>query len=397
MTTAIDSDEAPAGTSSRPGRHPRTAAWWRGRRRRSREPDVVDAAAPVDLTSQRRRRRATRGGLTVGAVVYLLALLNYGTDLGRRANGFGFASNFFDIQGRALLDGDLAVPTGSLSIEGFSQRGSEYTYFGPWPALLRLPVLVTTREFDGRLTVLSMALAFVVTVMVLHRLVWLVRDMLRPDRPVSRFEATSMGVLLALASCGTSLTYVASLPWAYHEVYAWSVAFALGAMYWMLRVMLRPDRAAVLWLVAFLLGGVLTRATGGWAMCLATLGVGCWLWTGRLGPERRRWAAKVVLGAAIALLVGATVNWLKFRHPFAFPLEDQRFAELSARRREALAANGGSIVGPQFFPTALWAYFRPDGLRFVDYFPWITAPAQPVEPVDGVVIDQSYRTASVTA
>ena len=37
--------------------------------------------------------------------------------------------------------------------------GSDYMYFPPCPALLRLPVLMTTREFDGRLTLLSMALA----------------------------------------------------------------------------------------------------------------------------------------------------------------------------------------------------------------------------------------------
>ena len=256
---------------------------------------------------------------------------------------------------------------------------------------------MTTREFDGRLTVLSMALAFVVFALMLHRLVWLVRDMMRPGERVTAFEATSMAILLALAAGGTSLTYVASLPWAYHEVYAWSVAFAIGSMHWMLRVLLSPDPAAVGWLLAFLAGASLTRATGGWAMCLMSLSVGVWMATGRLGPERRRRAGRVVLVAVVALLAGAAVNWLKFRHPFAFPLEDQRFTAISAQRREALAANGGSIMGPQFFPTALSAYFRPDGLRFVDYFPWVTTPAQPVRPVDGTVIDQSYRTASVTA
>ena len=47
-------------------------------------------------------------------------------------------------------------------------------------------------------------------------------------------------------------------------------------------------------------------------------------------------------------------------------------------RREALEVNGGSITGPQFFQTALVNYFRLDGIRFVDYFPWITLPAEPV-------------------
>ncbi len=333
----------------------------------------------------------------VGGTAYVASLLDYGSDLGRQANSFGFASTFFDTQGRAFLDGHLSVPTGSLGIEGFVQRGSEYTYFGPWPAIVRLPVLLTTREFDGRLTVLSMGLAFVVLALMLPRLFWLVRDLVRPGELVTTFEAVSAGAFLALAAGGTSLTFVASLPWAYHEVYAWSIALTVGAMYWMLRTLVDPTRASIGWLFAFATAMILTRATGGWAVCLAGVAVGCWLWSGRLGGEKRRWGARVVLVAVAALLIGAAVNWLKFRHPFAFPLEDQRFTSISDQRRDALAANGGTIMGPQFFPTALSAYFRPDGLRFVDYFPWITLPAEPVAPVDGVVIDQSYRTASVTA
>ena len=39
------------------------------------------------------------------------------------------------------------------------------------------------------------------------------------------------------------------------------------------------------------------------------------------------------------------------------------------------------ITGPQFFPTSLVNYFRPDGIRFVDYFPWVTLPAEPARGV----------------
>ena len=60
------------------------------------------------------------------------------------------------------MDGHLWVPPGSLGIEAFHVDGREYMYFGPFPALLRIPVLWTTAEFDGRLTVVSMLLAYVV-------------------------------------------------------------------------------------------------------------------------------------------------------------------------------------------------------------------------------------------
>lgn len=344
----------------------------------------------------RRRQWATATGVTVGAAAYLLTLLDWGTSLTRRANGLGYASNFFDLQARALLAGHLWVPRGSLSIEGFEERGHEYMYFAPWPALLRLPVLMTTHEFDGRLTLLSMGLAFVLMAVMTTRLLWLVRDLMYADEPVTRLEAVSLAVFLALALGGTTLTYNASLPWVYHEVYAWAVPFVVGSMYWMLRVLRADEPGSVRWLLLFALGAVLTRTTGGWAVCLATLGVGAWLLTGRLGHDRRRTGWLVLAAGLAPLAAGVVLNWAKFRHPYLFPLEDQVWTSLDAHRREALAANGGTITGLQFFPTAFMAYFRLDGIRFTDYFPFLTVPAHPARAYAGAVIDQSYRMGSVT-
>lgn len=348
-----------------------------------------------------RRAIATGSGVTVGAAAYLLTLLAFGRDLTRTAMGIGYASNFFDLQARAFLDGRIWVPRGTLGIEGFLVRGHEYMYFPPFPALLRIPVLFTTHEYDGRLTLLSMALAFVLMAVMTTRLVWLVRDLMYPDRPVGWLESASTAILIGLALGGTTLTFDASDPWVYHEVYAWAIPLVIGSMYWMLRVLHSalegaPDPKAIAWLVVFDLATIMTRTTGGWAVCLVTIGIGAWLLTGRLGPHRRTgwW---VLGGGAAALAAGIAYNWVKFRHPFLFPLEDQVWTSLNERRQEALEVNGGTITGPQFFTTSFVAYFRPDGIRFVDYFPWVTLPAEPARGRDGAFLDQSYRTGSVTA
>ncbi|SDP02229.1 4-amino-4-deoxy-L-arabinose transferase [Pedococcus dokdonensis] len=359
------------------------------------------------MSSAPRSRRvaaASTAGLVLGGVPYFLVLLNFRADVLRTAVTQQFASNFFDLQATAFLDRRLTVPAGSLGIEGFVIDGQTYMYFPPFPALLRIPVQLLTHELDGRLTLPSMALSWVVLAVMTTKLVWRVRSCLRPDEDVTRTQAVAAAVLLAMATGGTVLTFDAALPWVYHEVYLWATALAMGCAYWLLRVALDPTRQAILWLGGFTLATALTRTPGGWAMSGAAIGLGAWiLWRERRRHDRadgRRWLARPAAVMAAGLVpLGASIayNWVKFGHPYLFPLESQVWTQVNAHRREALEVNGGTITGPQFFETSLVNYFRPDGIRFVDYFPWITLPAEPARAYGGAFLDQTYRTGSVPA
>lgn len=344
----------------------------------------------------RRRVISTSAGLTVGGIVHLLTLFHFSGNLGRTATS-GFFSGVYEIQARAFLDGRIAVPDGSMAIEGFIRGDDTYMYFPPWPALLRMPVLMTTREFDGRLTLLSMGLAWIVFVVCAAKLVWWLHARLTDRATVSRGEAVLVAIFLAAAGGGTFMTYDASLPWVYHEVYAWAIAASLGALYWLLRVLTAPDWHSVRWLGAFCFVAIATRATSGWALCLTVVAVGLWFAVRRSTPERRTLWWGILLAGAIPLGLSIAYNLHKFDHVYMFPLQDQVWTQVNAHRREALAANGGAITGLQFFPTAFHAYLWPTGIRFVDYFPWITLPARPPEALYGAFVDQAYRTASATA
>ena len=120
--------------------------------------------------------------------------------------------NFYDLQGRALLAGHLWVPNGSLGIEAFVHGGRQYTYFGLFPSLLRLPVLAVTHAYDGRLTAPSMLLAWVVTGVVAPLLLWRVRVLVRGDAVVGWAEAAACGVSVAALTGGSVLVYLASEP-----------------------------------------------------------------------------------------------------------------------------------------------------------------------------------------
>ncbi len=340
-------------------------------------------------------------GLAVGGFAYAAILLDFGWSPTRTAIQLRYASNFFDLQADALLQGRLDVAPGSLGIEGFVVDGRTFMYFPPFPALVRLPVMLVTRAFDGYLTVASMALAWLVFAIFAARLLWLVRSLIHPDLAVSRLEAFGMGVLLAAISGGTVLTFDASLPWVYHEVYLWSAATVIGTLYWLIRATARPSTWTIGWTGAFALAAVLTRTTGGLAVCGAIVLAALWAARRARKPGQQfRITRPVVLLAAAGLgpmLAGITLNLAKFKHPYMFPLELQVWSQVNEHRREALIANGGTITGPQFLPTTLRAYFAPNGLRFTDYFPWVSLPAKAPAPVGDVVFDQTYRTASVTA
>ncbi len=358
-------------------------------------PDGDEGDASVDI-GRRRVRLASLLGVGLGGLVFLLTLLDYGHDVLRGATAFNYASQFFELQAMAIMDGHLDVPTGSLGIEGFVVDGRTYSYFGIFPALLRIPVMLVTHEYDGRLTLLSMALAWVVYAVMATRLYWLVRERMGRPAQVSGLETVLAALFLAAATGGTVLTFDASLPWVYHEVYLWSVASVIGTLYWLLRVLRTPDRSSVKWLFTLALVAALTRTTGGWSVCLAIIVAGLWFATGRLGRQKRRVWVSVVAAGAVPLLAGIAVNWLKFRHPYMFPLQNQVWTQINAHRREVLAANGGTLATLHFFWSSFVNYFRPDGIRFVGYFPWVTLPGEAAKGY-GAVLDQSSRTGSVPA
>jgi len=93
-------------------------------------------------------------------------------------------SNFYDVQARAFFHGHLYIPNGSIGIEAFVYQGHSYTYFGVFPALLRMPILLVTSSLDGRLTAPSLLLAWIVTGVFTSLLIWRTRNLVRGAAPL---------------------------------------------------------------------------------------------------------------------------------------------------------------------------------------------------------------------
>jgi hypothetical protein len=204
--------------------------------------DPQAASGPMDATSlspadRRRLRLAWTAGATLpmAAFAWLLMVARW-APLQRQ-----YYDNFFDLQARAFLDGRWDVPAGSVGFEGFLIDGRTYVYFGPWPALLRLPLLALTDRFDGRLTTLSMLLAMVVLAVATYRLSMTVRAFVRGGEPVSRGEIVATAGLALAVLAGPPL-WLGSLAVVHHEAIFWGLAFTVAAIDAAGRWLLRPTR-----------------------------------------------------------------------------------------------------------------------------------------------------------
>jgi len=360
----------------------------------NREPRLPRVDPHVD--NRKRFIRAVSIAWAIAAVPFLYVLMDEFTGTLHPLRLLG-PNDFYDLQARAMLHGHLWVKTHSLSIEGFVHGGHTYTYFGVFPSLLRIPVLLVAPGLEGKLTTPSMLLAWIVACSFTVLLLWRVRVMIRGSALLGRVEAATYGILVATVAGGSILLFLAAAPWVYNEDLAWSVALVLGTLFALLGVLERPSTRRVL-LAGVLLAAVsLDRLPTGWACVLGAFMVAGWFALGQSGRDNRRWAIPVLGCGVLGLALSCTVNLLKFGVPFGLPFADQVWTHLNAHRRQYLATSGGKGYGLQFLPTTAMAYLQPFGLRLEPVFPFITLPATPPALVGHPVFDRIYRTASIPA
>jgi hypothetical protein len=353
-------------------------------------------------------RRAFAIACLIGGVMALLGfvlVLHVGPGGFFRRETF---ANFYDAQADSWLHGRWDVPAHDLYIEGFKIGSKTYTYFGAWPSLLRLPVLAVSGSAYGHLTGLSMTIALATALAGVALLQWRLRELFRPGRPFGRGELVLSGAVVFVAGCGTSLLFLASRAWVYHEAIIWGAALALVAYERVLAFMMRPTRARLIGASVLAALAFLSRASVGMGplVALGLVLVGRILRSVHRASARRRaprdvpdggagsrargflehldWLGGVVDGRTwivpllVAVVVPAAiygyVNVARFGTPFSVPWTHQVLALINPRHQRVLAANGGTYFGLKFAPTTLLQYLRPDALAFDPHFPWITFP-----------------------
>lgn len=358
------------------------------------------------------RRLAVAVGVVSGLT--FLWLITVGRPNLVPARDFG---DVFDLQARALLDGRLSMPEGSLGFEGFLIDGKTYAYFGIFPSLIRLPVLLVTDHFDGRLTVVSMLAAYVIAYVSAVRVIDRSRALLRPGTAWSRAGLVAAGLLLVVVGLGSNLLFLGSAAWMYHEASLWGAAGVLASFAATLSFLERPRLraigaagawAAVAWLsrgsvglapsVVLGLLGLAHLSGARWLAALAPRPVGpheeidldlgpagagatdpmASVAPARFARDPRRAAALLAAAAVGGLLFGA-INTAKFGSPTRLPM-DRQVASFNPwpERREALEVYDGSLFSARLIPSVLVQTFRPDLVEPSGTWPFVRQ--RPVEP-----------------
>jgi hypothetical protein len=359
------------------------------------EAEAVPARRPAD-PSRRRFMLASIVGALVALPLELWVLWDMWSGSVNALRAVPY-STFYDLQARALFHGHLYLPGGTMGIEAFVHNGHDYTYFGLFPSLIRMPVLLLTSRLDGQLTAPSILLAWVLTGLFTALMFWRLRVLIRGDAPMGRVEATSFGVLMATVMGGSVVLFLAATPFVYNEDFAWSIPLTIGALFALLGVLERPSWGRVSATGFLILCANLNRSPSGWGCSIAAVLVAVWFALGKEGASKRRWALPTFAAGLVPFVAGCAATYAKFGIPIGLPMADQVWASINAHRRYFLAANGGKAFSFGFLPSTLSAYFQPLGLRISGIFPFFRPPAAPAPWLAGAVLDQTYPTASFTA
>jgi hypothetical protein len=354
-------------------------------------------------------------GFAAAGAIFLWLLLGPDWDLFRKEPLGGF----YETQARAWLHGHWNVTaTGGVRFEAFVIHGRNYLYFGPWPALLRLPFVAFSHALDGRLTGISMLVAYVVFAVFASRFAWLTRQTLRGATAVSRLEAVGAAVLAFLLAAGSSIFFLASRTVVYHEAILWGVALTTAGLFYATRFALDGDRRSLLWAGVMATLAVMSRVSVGLAVVaalvlIAAARVVSIVRSGRGRPEGQAsllarivgWPGvgdrtrgvgltRMVLAIVVPLALYAYVNLTKFGSAFGLPLDKQFLLRFDPTRQAALHAN--PLTGFRFVTTTVVQYLRPDALAFDRLFPWVTFPG-PARTFGGAHFATLDFTSSVTA
>lgn len=205
--------------------------------------------------------RAIATFLVIASAAIVFAwLASYGTWHLLEEEDFG---GIFDAQARSLLAGRVDVLESEISSEAFVRNGKFYTYFGPAPALLRVVPTWLFPSMYGRWSRLFMLAASILSLAAASSLYRIAERRLTGGEDGRKPDLLGPAMFLLAAGLGSSLIFLASRSFAYHEALIWSGAFSLSAYWGLVRFLERPSTRLLLATCVLACLAFFSRVAGG--------------------------------------------------------------------------------------------------------------------------------------
>ncbi len=227
--------------------------------------------------------------------------------------------SFYDYQAASLLRGRLDVPFQAVGDEAFVYQGRAYGYFGPTPALMRIPFAVCNLAF-GRLSRAFMLLDYLGCIVFAYLILRLAVKMIRAEDASP--SGWSVVLMITNAGLGSTLLFVGSQAYVYHEAILAGAAFALACCYFTLRLLKAPEGRS--WVPALVCGvlAIQARPSPG-LFALTFLGFAALFLFARTVRMRGSAGRSILIGAlaCAGVLSFNFVTYLKFGSFESLPLK----------------------------------------------------------------------------
>jgi hypothetical protein len=206
-----------------------------------------------------------RLAIAIGASILLLTLfccwmVSYGTWHLRAEESRG---RFYDAQARSLLSGRIDVSEYDIEIEAFVRNGKYYGYFGPTPAFLRIPLNALFPSMYGKWSRISIAAAYLLSLLCVAGFYLAAVAALELDFKASKLGPFAAILLLWGVGMGSTLIFISSRAFVYHEAAIWAGAMALLSYSCLVLYLFRPTTPRVVLLCLFAYLAFFARISGG--------------------------------------------------------------------------------------------------------------------------------------
>ncbi len=310
------------------------------------------------------------------------AFISYFTGSIKTEENFGC---YYDALGSSLIQGKLDVPEKYIGGEAFVNDGKFYGYFGLFPAVMRIGL---NGIFPGMYCKWSRTIMLVFYFLTLF-ISYVLYFRFNGRRKISVFGDS---IYLLLIGLGSSLLFLTSKSYTYHESLLIAVSCSLLSYYFFSRFIASGKERNFLLSVVLAFFAVHTRVNvglgnmfslGSYAFISTLYLFNLPVWLGdklEFFLSRDLKISRVVINISIVVILGLVtivtlcgINYIKFGNYFSFAPLDKHvgFINDPPRLDKIMKYNGGSIFSLSNVLHNGRYYLGPGGLKFSSEFPYV--------------------------